>query len=119
MRSPSSKVLKNRCNIYTAPQNLMADSAGGMVFTYPSMPTIANEPCSIQAGAIRELIDEQDRITQYLEYKLMFARQLPVTPRDKITYVDPLGITRILFAEVQRDEAGRGAAFVVHATEKI
>lgn len=119
MRSPSARVRKDRLDIYQAISPTMGDSAGGMVIIYPPFPTFGQVPCTIQAGEILEIVDEQDRITQYLSYKIMFARQQPVTPRDKGVYVDPLGVQRILFADVQRDEAGRGAAFTVRWTEKV
>lgn len=90
-----------------------------MVFVYPSTPTFPQVACTIQADEIIEVVDEQDRITQRLSYKIMFAHQQPVTPRDMGVYVDKLGVQRTLFAEVQRDEAGRGAAFTVRWTEKI
>ena len=117
MRSPSARVRKDRIDIYQAVTS--ADSAGGMVFTYPPIPTFSQVACTIQAGEILEIIDEQDRITQYLSYKIMFADQQPVVPRDKGIYIDTLGIQRILFADVQRDEAGRGSAFTVRWTEKV
>jgi hypothetical protein len=119
MRSPSAKVCTNRCDIYVAANPTTADIAGGMVFAYPSAPTARQVPCTIQATMIREVVDEQDRITQVLEYKVMFAGFQNVSPRDKLLYQDPAGTTHTLFVEVQRDEAGRGAAFTVRATEKI
>ena len=116
MLSPSSMVLINRCDIYPAVTGRDVD--GGTTYTYPTR-TGASVPCSIQAQGVLEIIDDQQRITQLGEYKIMFANQQAVKPRDKIVYVDPLGVMRELFVEAQRDEAGRGAAFTVRATERI
>lgn len=119
MRSPSARVLKDRIDIFQAIRPVGADSAGGVVFIYPPTPTFSQVACTIQAVEILEIVDEQERITQYKSYKIMFASQQRVSPRDKGIYVDTLGVQRTLFAEVQRDEAGRGAAFTVRWNEKV
>ncbi len=117
VRGPSSRVLINRVDIYQATE--ANDDAGGVQFIYPGSPTFGQVPCTIQAGAIEEVIDEQERITQLLHYKIMFSMAISVTPRDKLVYQDPAGVTRELFVEVQRDEAGRQAAYTVRAVERI
>ena len=116
MLSPSSMVLINRCDIYPAVTGRDVD--GGTAYTYPTR-TGASVPCSIQAQGVIEVVDDQQRVTQLNEYKVMFANQQDVSPRDKLVYVDAGGVTRELFVEAQRDEAGRGAAFTVRATERI
>lgn len=117
MRSPSARVLANRADIYAATS--AQDGVGGPEFTYPDIATYLAEPCSIQAGAVEEIVDEQQRVTQERQYKVMFGRQLGAAPRYKLKYVDSLGVSHTLFARVERDEAGRGAAFVVRAIERV
>jgi hypothetical protein len=117
MRSLSTRVLDNICQVYAPIQG--QDTDGGPQWTYAGIPTLADQPCSTQAQEIEELIDDQNRVTRYLRYKVMFGSPINLRPRSKITYVDAVGVTRILFAQVTRDEAGRGAAFVVRAVERI
>lgn len=117
MPSPSAAVLVNTVDIYRAIPGQDAD--GAPQFTYPGNPTLAQVPCTVQAMAVNEVIDEQQRITQEREYKVMFAAATLAGPRDKIIYVDWSGVTHTLFAHIERDEAGRGAAFVVRAIERV
>lgn len=116
MRSPTERVLSNTCNIFTAGPGRDAD--GGVQFPYPSTPTYANEPCSIQ-GRATEIFDEQRRITQYTDYTVVFGRFLIINPRDMIQYVDAGGNTRSLYVSAEWDMAGRGGAFGVPCTERI
>jgi hypothetical protein len=67
-----------------------------------------------------ETVDEQQRITQLQEWRLMFGFPFPaVKARDKIIYVDFSGVTHTIFVEAARDNAGRGAALTVMCTERI
>lgn len=117
MRSPSSRVLTNTVDIYAGTSAQDAD--GGPQWTYPAVPTLARVPCSVQAGAVEEITDEQQRVTSERQYKVMFGSATLVGPRDKLIYVDSSGVTHTLFARIERDEAGRGAAFVVRAIERV
>lgn len=117
MRSPSSRVLANRVDLYLA--TLGQDADGAPQWTYPAIPTRAGVACSVQAGAVEEVVDEQQRVTQERQYKVMFAAATLVKPRDKFVYVDSSGVSHTLFARVERDEAGRGAAFMVRAIERV
>ncbi len=119
MRSPSARCLDNHADIYLVERPIQTDAAGGIVYTYPSAPSIKDVPCTIQAGSVIQIVDAQERLTEYLEYKVMFATQQPTNSQDKLVYTDKLGVTRTLFAQAQRDEAGRGAAFTVHWVERI
>ena len=116
MRSPSARVLINRVDIYIA--NPGRDPDGGVQFPYPSQPTMKGVACSVQPHTTGELVDEQQRITAWSEYRIMFGSPQNLSPRDKIVWTDASGTTRTLFVEVPRDEAGRGAAFTVFATER-
>ncbi len=117
VRGPSSRVLVNRVDIYVASPGRDAD--GGVQFPYPSTPTMRQVACTVQPGMTVEIEGEQQRITKLTEYKIMFASPQNLSPRDKIVWVDASGATRDLFVEADRDEAGRGAAFTVHATERV
>lgn len=115
MLSPSSQVLENECDIYTALSS--QDKDGGP--QYQATPTALGIPCSIQPKEVDEIIDDQNRITQVQYYHVFFAEDPGVRPRDKLLYSDSRGLTRTLFCRATRDEGGRGAAFVVRAIEKI
>jgi hypothetical protein len=115
MRSPSARVLNQRCNIFIAGPG--RDAEGGVQFPYPSTPTFPNEPCSIQ-GRATEIFDEQRRITEYTDYIVIFKRQLPISPRDMIQYTDKAGNLRTIFVSAEWDMAGRGSTFGVPCTER-
>ncbi len=117
MRSPSAKVLENRCNIYlsTGPGR---DSDGGVTFPYPSIPSQANVPCTAQPVSTTE-VQDQDRITMMTQWRLMFANFIQVSPKDLITFTDGGGVLRTVIVDAQRDEAGRNAAFSIYATERL
>lgn len=116
MRSPSARVLINRVDIYAAVVG--QDASGAPAFTYPAV-TCLNVACSVQAGAVEEMIDEENRVTRHREYIVMFANATHARPRSMIKYKDSTGVVHTLFAQIERDEAGRGAAFTVRATERI
>ncbi len=63
--------------------------------------------------------DELNRITEVLTYHIFFADDPGLKPRDKMTFVDTLGVNHILFVRATRNEAGRYAAWVVRAIEKL
>lgn len=121
MRSPSARVLINSVDIYVGTEG--RDLNAGPKEIYPTSPTYAAVPCTVQVGAYTEQTatdaDGQDRITQLLEYRIMFGQNYGITARDKIIYVDSAGTSHTLFAQAQRDEAGRGAAFTIRADERL
>lgn len=114
MRSPSAKVLDNTCDIYQSSAGRDAD--GGVQFPYPTLPTYAQVPCTAQAQGFSE-IEDQGRITQIVEWKIMFGSFIGLSSRDKIVWTAADG-PHIAFVEADRDDVGRGAAFVVRATER-
>ena len=121
MRSPSARCLINAVDIYVGTEG--RDLNAGPKEIHPATPTFAGVPCTVQVGAYREEpatdADGQDRVTQLLEYRIMFGQNYAVTARDKIIYVDSSGISHTLFVQAQRDEAGRGAAFTIRADERL
>ncbi len=117
MRSPSARCLINTVDIYRGVQGQDAD--GGYRLTYPSV-TYASVPCTVQVGEFMEQFDEQqNRITQSLAYRIMTGQPYVVNARDKIVYTDTNGVTHELQAQANRDEAGRGGAFTIRATETL
>jgi hypothetical protein len=118
VRGPSARVLVNRVSVYVAVSSLDADRAPQYI--YPSVPTYGNEPCTIQPMGTTEDTSDQQRVTQVMFHKLIFARQLNLSPRAMITWVDSTGTTRTMFVETDRfDNAGRAAAFTVVAQERL
>lgn len=116
MRSPSSRVLTNRVDVY--PAVVGQDPDGAPQFTYAQTPRRAAVPCSVQVGDYEEVEDDQRRVTRYLTYKIMFGSYPFVKPRDKIVWVDRGGVAHTLLVRAARDEAGRGGAFTVRAVER-
>ena len=116
MRSPSAKVLINTCNIYNS--NSTRGPSGGIQFPYPTIPTYANQACTIQ-GKAREVVDDQNRITQLTEFLIIFPVFVVVDPRDKITFFDANNVLRTVFVESIEDMAGRGAAFKAYCQERL
>ncbi len=109
-------MLDNRADIYLSTSGRGTD--GGVTYPYPSTPTYRQVPCSAQAMGFFEDSGQDGRITQVTEWKLIFAMAINVTPRDKIVTVDPQGVTRTMYVEAARDNAGRNAAFTVRAIER-
>jgi hypothetical protein len=116
MRSPSSRVLINTCQIYLS--NSTRGASGGIQFPFSSLPTYANVPCTIQ-GRATEVVDDQNRITQLTGFVFIFANFIAINPRDKITFIDANGNLRTTYVESIEDMAGRGAAFKLFAVERL
>lgn len=117
MRSPSSRIRANVADYYASTVSL--DEVQAPQYGYPSIPTVAAIPCSAQPGAVDEITDEAGRITRRREWKLLFDRPTGAMPKDKFVVTTPTGSTHTIFAHVERDEAGRGAAWTVFGTEMI
>ncbi len=118
MRSPSARCLDSTIDHYAGIHGQDAD--GGYRITYASTPTNAAEPATVQAKEIIEQFDEQqNRITQSIVYGIMTGRAIQVSARDKIVWVDKAKVTHTLQAQANRDEAGRGGAFTIRATETL
>lgn len=66
-----------------------------------------------------QIVDDQDRVTQVYEWKIMFASFLGLTPRDQIAFVDGGGVVHTVLFEAIRDNANRGAAFTIKAIERL
>lgn len=115
MRSPSARVLINRCNIFIAVEARDAD--GGVQYPYPSTPNYSNVACSIQPKSSEEF-GEQRRVTMLTVYRVIFRQFYPVSPRDMIQYKDVSGTIRSIFIESIENQAGRNAAFRVWAQER-
>lgn len=117
MRSPTARILINSVNVFKA--TMGRDTDGGVSYTYPTSPSLAGWKCSVQFGGVAEVVDDQNRVAQVNQYSIISASNPGVSPRDKLVWIDNGGVTRTLFAQATTDEAGRGAAFVVHAIERL
>lgn len=115
MRRPSSRVIRQACLVYPATQS--QDTSGGLQFTYPDNASRMLE-CSAQPHEYEEIY-ENDRLTQYRSWVLMFEYDPILRPRDKVTWTDSASIFHTGFVQTSRDEAGRGMAYSVRVTEKI
>src|SRR6185437_1836460 len=100
MRSPSARVLINSVDHYAAVQ--LADRDGGNKYGYPAL-TSGGLPCSAQPGEPVEAVDEQGRVTQMTQWKLIFADPIQAKALDKFIYIDNSGVVHTLFVEAGRD----------------
>lgn len=116
MRSPSSRVLINVVNIFRSLSG--PDAEGGVQYQYAGIPTNSNVQCTVQPAGVSEVVDGQNRVTQLNNWVVMFSLPQMASPRDKIVWVDALGVTRNLIIEATTDEAGRGSAFNFLAVER-
>jgi hypothetical protein len=112
-------VLANTVDIYAALDGPPSDGIGGPVWPYPPTPTYSRVACTAQPVEYEELVDAQERVTQLVHWRLIFASQQAIDPKDKFIFVDSSGVTHTLFVNAQRDNASRGAAFTVKAVERI
>jgi hypothetical protein len=115
MQGPSAAILINTCDIWRGDETQDAD--GALQETYTRVAS--GVPCSIQAYDVREVMDAQMRVTIEREYHLFFDHSTGISVKDKFVFTDGLGQHQAAFAHIERDEAGRGACFVVRAIERI
>lgn len=118
MRSPSGRCLDSAIDVYPGIHGQDAD--GGYRITYAATPTYAQVPATAQVIEYGEVFDrEQNILVQGKTYRIMTGQAILVQARDKIVWVDKAGTSHTLQAEVDRDEAGRGGAFTIRATETL
>ncbi len=115
MRSPSPRVMNQPCAVYPAVRG--QDTTGGVQFTNSDAAS-SLLTCSAQPHEYEEVY-ENDRLTQLRHWRLMFATEPGLLPRDKVTWSDPAGVSHTGFVLTSRDEAGRGAAYTVKVVEKL
>lgn len=125
MRSPSSRCLINRVDVYPAINGQDAD--GAVQFTYAQTATYESLPCTVQVMDYEEVVEEstsmgdsgQRRITRLLHYRILFGAYVRGLSRAKVIWIDNNRVTHTLFTQASRDEAGRGAAFTIKAVERL
>lgn len=86
---------------------------------YASQPAQQAIPCNAQPRLVEEIFDEQQRISRVRRYHVFFNDNPNVSVRDKMIVQQPDGSTHTLFVEVDRDEGGMGAYFVIRAIERL
>lgn len=117
MRPPSARILGNVADHYAG--SITLDDVQAPQYGYPAIPTAAALRCSAQPGAVEEMTDPHGRITRRREWRLLFAQPTGAAPKDRFVVTMPDGSTHVIFAHVERDEAGRGAAWTVFGTEML
>lgn len=88
------------------------------MWTYSSAPAFRGVACTGQAVGLREVVDAQERVTQVVEWLLMFNSPQQVSVRDKLIYTDQVG-SHTIFVETMKDNAGRAGAFTVTGQERV
>jgi len=119
MQSPSTAILINEVDMYVSSPAVGRDLDGGPKWTYATTPTYRSVPCMLEADDMYELVDDQQRVTQYLVWYIMTGERCNLPARSKIIYVDDAGDTHTLFAEANRGEAERGGAYTIRAVEQL
>lgn len=114
MRSPSARVLKDTATVYAATST--QDRGGGYQPRYSDSPTSVLACAAHPHGFVATAID--GRITQAREWTLTFGAAPGIRPRDKVVVSLADGV-HVLYAEANKDLAGRGAAWFVSCTEKV
>lgn len=115
MRKPSARVLANRVDLYRAVAGI---SGTGYKPTYSAYPDVVSIPCSVQPVALTAGEEGGPRRVNVISaYRLIFDRDWDMDVRDKLAWTDSLGVTRTLFVETTKDNAGRNAAFSIVAVE--
>ena len=118
MRPPSSRVLKNRVNIYRKTGG--PDVDGGPQYVYPSTPSLANVAASVQYTDTGEELEENDRVSKVNIYQVIFGRCNPaLRPRDKIIWIEGNLIHTMYVLANPPSEAGRGSTFIVRCKEYV
>lgn len=116
--SPSLMGLSNRVSLYrfTGAQD---PDAGLATDSYdPAFATAV--PCSVQPDEPMRYFDENTgRIAEKTPYDVFFVTDYSLRAHDKIVWVDNTGTTRNLIVFGSANQAGKGAAFVVHAEEQL
>ncbi len=117
-RTPSGRILKNRCSIYKVLSG--PDAEGGAQWQYGT-PVAQNIPCSVQYIATEEIYadDGQSRIGVRNVYKIIFGQAQNYAPRTQILQTDITPNRELLVMASPPSEAGREQAWVIRAEEKV
>ncbi len=116
MRSPSSRILANRVDIYVGTSS--QDAEGAPQWTFPAAPTYSQVPSSVQyeAAAIEE---ENGRITTINTYWLLFGQSIALMSRARVVWTDVSPAKTMFIDGIPPSEAGRDSAFTARAIERI
>ena len=113
---PDRYALPNLVDLYTRIPTQDKDRA-----TIPTCTLFASQvPCSVQAHSVVTRYDENTQaIIQFIPYSIFFASNPGLKQYDQIWWLDTLGNVHKILVIGTRDEAGRGASFVIDAEERI
>lgn len=118
MRSPSSRCLINRVDLYRFTPT--KDGAGGITGDPYTTPFATAVACSVQPAAPERGFDnDTGRLIQKTMWNVMFREDYSLRTDDKVAWVDTAGATRNLYVHGNADQAGRGSAFVVQCEERL
>jgi hypothetical protein len=106
--------LINRVDIYAAVAGQDAD--GGPTWTYPAVTRRA-VACSAQPVRT-DLVSDQDRLIRETHWKVMLPSSADLSVRGMLVITLPDGDRHTAYYEIEQDQAGRGAAYIVHAIER-
>ncbi len=86
--------------------------------SYPSSPTLAGIPCSVQLTMGTRETDQGLRISTFYDGWVEFPTDYGMSLNDKIVWAGPVR-TMTLFVTAVTDGAGRGGIFGVQVEERV
>lgn len=95
------------------------DASGSPQIPYPENPSCLQVPCSVQFDTIEEVVDEQNRVTQFNRYNVMFGTNPSVKARDLVVWTDRGGVTHRAFVRSTVEVTGEGNCWEVPVVERI
>lgn len=97
----------------------VTDDDGTVVadLSYADTPTQTAVLCNVFPEGAMVTEDRLDRVMETWGYTIDFPADPAIGPRDKLVWVDPSGVTRLLFAAGTSNNSGRSMSWSVGATE--
>ncbi len=106
MRRPSPRCTINTVDLYRA--SYSQDAAGGRAAAFPSTPTVAGVPCSVQP-AVSDTVDRQGKQTLVNTYTIIFHDDPSLTAHDRVVWLG----RNLAVKGVVSSAAGRSRSWVV------
>src|SRR5580704_9472919 len=108
MLGPSSFILPNRTDIYSAiPQQ---DPDGGPQFPHGPTPKYQDQPCSVQYVSTEEDEEIIGRVTVINWYHIIYGFDPQCNPKDTIIWTDPTPNRILIVAANPPSEGGKRSA---------
>jgi len=112
---PSRYLFRNSVDLYI--RIVVKDKDKGTVPTYLLAASGMN--CSVQPGKIVAKYEENEAITEWLSYRIMFASNPGSKEYAYALWKDDIGVVHKIIVIGVRNEAGRGVAFCIDGEERI